>query len=526
MTDSFADTQNLLGPWIECSNILFFPPVAFLLALATTWLATGVALRPVQAGRHASWVEKARLVYPGRVVLSFHLLTMPLFFGAIAHFFAGPLSRVPEAMLVTVSGSAALAATLLGLHHFANHWSENRVTFPLALRWLVFTLARSAPLWVCLVLLILLPSEMDATAVLVLAMGAPVLLFLMLDGGISPGRVVGLITAGDQRLQTLVRAAAWTAHIQPAVVTQISLPSANVWAFPLPRCLVFTDRLTRILNDEQLNALAVDSLVRLPQRRHAVILGISVTFPMLMMSSLKPVIGSYGLETYVPLFFTSILMFAAIAIWLRRCDTSRRGRMRAVRENVADAYFSALEKIYEADLIPVVYPGRTRRGLYDRLLRAGRPPSYPRPHPPSQERVVASISISVAILAILTPAAMVTPCLDWAGLGQNETGLNLAAVVRGGQPETLARLGLLYEERGQLTDAATLLRASTELDSKSVLHPARLAIVLAKLDRLDSAETAFREAERRYALSNNPALGQLMFEARQAIEQRRLDAKK
>jgi hypothetical protein len=51
---------------------------------------------------------------------------------------------------------------------------------------------------------------------------------------------------------------------------------------------------------------------------------------------------------------------------------------------IQGTYARALEKMYEANLLPVVMRGKgpIHPHLYDRLTAAGAPPPYPRPKPP------------------------------------------------------------------------------------------------------------------------------------------------
>ena len=56
----------------------------------------------------------------------------------------------------------------------------------------------------------------------------------------------------------------------------------------------------------------------------------------------------------------------------------------------AGTYARALEKIYEANLLPVVLrEKRVHPDLYDRLVAAGATPAYARPKPPPREFLAA-----------------------------------------------------------------------------------------------------------------------------------------
>jgi hypothetical protein len=74
----------------------------------------------------------------------------------------------------------------------------------------------------------------------------------------------------------------------------------------------------------------------------------------------------------------------------------------------AVAYARALEKLYAANLLPVVVRGKRQvhPHLYDRLVAVGVPPAYPRPAPP--RGVVLAMLPSLLLMVVCLWEAMPT----------------------------------------------------------------------------------------------------------------------
>lgn len=65
----------------------------------------------------------------------------------------------------------------------------------------------------------------------------------------------------------------------------------------------------------------------------------------------------------------------------------------------AGTYARALEKLYEANLMPVVGPAKeVHPHLYDRMIAAGVTPDYPRPTPPPPRDFMANLPSLVLLL--------------------------------------------------------------------------------------------------------------------------------
>ncbi|HEY7154564.1 MAG TPA: hypothetical protein VH575_11440, partial [Gemmataceae bacterium] len=94
-------------------------------------------------------------------------------------------------------------------------------------------------------------------------------------------------------------------------------------------------------------------------------------------------------------------------------------------------------------------------------------------------------------------AVFVTLSIGLRPLGQKYERASLVALaLRGGATE-LSDLAYLHYRRNDVAGAATLYRAASAADHRTVYAPANLAIVLASLGRCEEAEEAAAEAEAR-----------------------------
>ena len=222
---------------------------------------------------------------------------------------------------------------------------------------------------------------------------------------------------------------------------------------------------------------------------------------LLPLAAFRPLAALFG---YWAVAAAAIVFLVAARHWVR---LYRR------MEDVADAsalthqhgegsYASALEKLYAANLTPAVLSGDSRAypHLYDRLVAAGVSPTVPRPPIPSTHRYRAAVIVSFATLGLVLVMLyrLPTNMIEWFPGDEDVLRLSLAMT---GDIETQARLlGQLAEcrwEVGDFVGAVTFSRAASAMDTNSVAHPARLAVILAREERCEEAAQALIMAEER-----------------------------
>jgi Zn-dependent protease with chaperone function len=237
-----------------------------------------------------------------------------------------------------------------------------------------------------------LPDRMNLMAVALL--GAIALgLGLYLNCGLRAVlRGLGIIRPASDRLRAVVARVAEKGGVSPRGVEQVALPMANALAFILERKIGVTDAALATLDDDQLATVCAHELGHLAEPRRVILARASGAFVFglfvaLVMASTRPILGSFGIDGMLWGIVSASLFLLVSLLLLRRLG--RRMEIRADSHAAAwepspGCYARALERIHQANLVPAVLGSRryTHPDLYDRMVRAGVTPDYPRPAPP------------------------------------------------------------------------------------------------------------------------------------------------
>lgn len=361
------------------------------------WLFNRIALIPWRRAAALHWAERARRLYPVRQAAAANIILLPGFV-ALACVLVSP-GHPWTALLLAC---AAWAGTLLGSYPFESllypwltfrSWSYFVIT-----GWLLRLLV-----WAPIVAVVLvMPTQLDWTA---WAMTGCVVLLLMafnFGAGLRLGRCLRLVHAPPERLRIIVEATATRMQVKVRRLWLMRGPTANAVAFPATRELVFTERLLALCSDEELAAICGHELGHLSESAAALAGRLSLSLALLPWLFLRPV-----MESKVS-FAALLLVLSSLMIILLGRKLARRLEVRAdgvaVTHSEPALYARALEKLYEANQMPVVMPGKRQihPHLFDRLLAAGVTPAYPRPAPPNPwlYRVVLFLSMLVVMALI------------------------------------------------------------------------------------------------------------------------------
>src|SRR5262249_12046187 len=147
-------------------------------------------------------------------------------------------------------------------------------------------------------------------------------------------------------------------------------------------------------DDEELSAVTAHELAHLAEPRGVLALRIATAYLPLIGLMSVPLAFSFGPVGLTPLAVCVLIAFVHRRGGRRMGERSdRAGRVHEGES--AGTYARALEKIYEANLVPVVIGKRKRvhPELYDRMIAAGVTPAYARPAPPPRDLLASVMPI-------------------------------------------------------------------------------------------------------------------------------------
>jgi len=195
------------------------------------------------------------------------------------------------------------------------------------------------------------------------------------------------------------------------------------------------------------------------------------------------------------------LALVAVLIFVSR--RMGRGAEQHADETAKDehgVYARALEAIYKANLVPAVQRRPGAHGhLYDRLIAAGSPPSWPRPEPPAfAAPPVRALLVFVPMLALLTA----TTLRVWPVESALQCQLSLALGET--QPWPPAQLAQLAVTAGRVDEAVVFARAAHQLAPHNIWVSAQLAATLAAAHQCTEAQVTLANT---YQLALEKKLG-------------------
>lgn len=515
--NAITAAQEILPNWVVWGNAILYPALAFLLTLAAASLAVLLASFSRRRMMAAStWTEQARLTYPARVAVRSVALIAPLCCCGFAQVYSGPLNRVPFSCLAFLSGVSAYVAGTFVRWRLARRFGIGKTALPQWLRGVLGDTLLLYPHFLVLFLLFaFLPNRIDSLFVTLLVLGLVLMGFFAWGGGLSLARAVRLAQPIDGQLRVVVDRASARAGVQPRGCYLVASTIANAAAFPLSKRLAFTESVVTVLNEKELDAVCAHELAHLREPM-PVALGRVAPLPLLVAVGAVRVVLAVGgvaaLSALMLLFFLVVILLQRLS---RRMEAGA-DRIAAGHESEAGVYARALEKIYEANVIPAVLSGRisTHHHLYDRLISAGIQPSYERPRPPSRRRTITALTLSFLLIWFGLNLFPVTRRL----VVRKGASAALFSLALGGESEALSILAYQHYRQGDKAGAATLYRAQGELEPFAPAGPANLAITLASMDRCEEAEAAAEEAEARsHGKEDSARQRQLLETVRRAI---------
>jgi Zn-dependent protease with chaperone function len=340
----------------------------------------------------------------------------------------------------------------------------------------------------------LMPASLDARAAAILVSCTALFAAILAGLNLPVARALGLARPAGGRLAAVVARAGQKVGVQPRAVHVIPWSAANALALPIPRKLAFTCHILEVLDDAELEAVTVHELGHLSEPWQVSLARSSGVLVLLPLVAARPIVGSLG---WPALAVAVVLVLAAIVLLRKLARRMEERADRLAHGTDPATYARALERIYRANMIPAVLPGRRRihPDLHDRLVAAGAAPAYARPRPPSRWTSIGASLAALVPLAAWVLLAHAGPALLRAG-AHSEGRILAAVAASGGGAWDLYELGTIRSRRGDGEGAVVMLRAASVVEQRWHGFPAILAGELAGAGRCDEA-TWLEEASRR-----------------------------
>ena len=493
--DWIEPARRLLPAWIGWAYWIWLPIYAAA-AWASAWICRGLVLRGYRRAEGLHWTERARAAFPARAASSLPVL-VALISGLCVQAQLGAFSRVHPSAFAVLVGTACYLCALVTWPGLVARLLERPVRYAeLARSHLVFWLMLMPMMPLGSATALLLPSEPGLTGGLMLALGSLLCLGVCWGGAIPIALAMRLAAPAGPRLGEIVGSVARRMGVSVNGVYEIALDGANALAYPLGRAVLFTERALVVLNDDEIAAIAAHELGHVSEPR-SVALGRVV--PVVYMYFV--IAGSRWLPKAQPVVLLAfgiglLLMMLALPALARRLER-RADAAGLAHEEVPGLYAAALERIGRDNLLPAVMPGRagSHPHLYDRLASSDRPPSYPRPDPPSRFRGAFVLAMGLSLVAVIPTGA----ALARAHATDDENGHVYSLAFWGGGAWDLKNLGWLRSEDGDSPGAATFLSAASALLPNDIYAPSEAAIHWSQIEHCSEARLQLEMARSRVA---------------------------
>ena len=360
---------------------LLFVVASFAAAYLLSSVLNQLALFFWQRGRGDHWTERARRLYPVRVATMIN----PLLFAAAAAITIQLLRGEATILWLPSTLAAWLGAVAAGYvidHLIWPGLSFKKWASQFVLYWMFFR----AGLFLTAIAFFMMPPRLGWQTWVII--GTLVMLIISLAAGfttkiLSWTRLIQLAPAHVNNIAARAAARAG-AKLRKVWINQGTL--ANAFALLPMNDMLFSDRLLQIMSDEELESVCAHEAAHLTESKWVFCGRLLGTLALCPLTLFVPVAHEFGLRGVLLLLAATIALVVLPRGLARRME--QRADAAAAHQAIAPAvYARALEKLYEANLIPAVMPKRSRLphpDLYDRMLAASVTPSYERPRSPGR----------------------------------------------------------------------------------------------------------------------------------------------
>jgi Zn-dependent protease with chaperone function len=346
-----------------------------LLTFGMNWLA----LIPWRRAKGKHWTERARVYHPARVSAVSNLRVLPGV-AALSILLLFPEGGPHWALVAIVASIGAMLGTMPMDREVWPRIKLSDLWRSVVKNWII----RFLTWFVFLGAAVLMPENFNFETILIPIVFLALLIWWSQKGWIKVGQWMGARSSPPERLVNIARNTAAKMNTSFNELWVVRSHSAQAFAFPAKRALLFTDRLLDVLTDDEISAVCAHELAHLTEARSQYYIRYILWLVFLPWLFTKPLIHNFSIFGFYLLLGITVLVpsiFRRVSHKLEiRADTIAHAH-----EADPGTYARALAKLYEDNLVPAVNAKKraTHPHLYDRLLAAGVTPDFPRPAAPA-----------------------------------------------------------------------------------------------------------------------------------------------
>jgi Zn-dependent protease with chaperone function len=248
---------------------------------------------------------------------------------------------------------------------------------------------------------VIAPARYDAAGYVWVGSFVAALIFVYVGGAAWLARAAGLLKPVSRELQLMFEAEVRTELPSIAMphVYEVSFPRNNAMALPMLGWVVFTSAALERLEPGALRAILAHELAHLAEPRAIKLLRVGMGASTALTIAFVPAFSENPLVGFI--YGLGLFTIVSVAMrWLWRYLERRADRRARDHEHDTGAYAAALERLYQLNWAAAGVAGPMHPSLYDRLVQAGAPPSYPRP--PAAARRPRLLALACGFVAGLT----------------------------------------------------------------------------------------------------------------------------
>ncbi len=441
-------------------------PAAFAGAIVV-WVTFVPVMVLSQVGRalraERPWTERAVLAAEGRLAIVMGaVLWIPLAVG-LPGLFVGSFSRVPGPALVGVAAAVGMGVSLYAGWRFIRRDLGQPV--PPFGPYLALLVRRWWPGAALVGLGFLAPSRVTSWWMIPWTVAALAGLF-GLRYLAEAWTAVGVARPAAGRLEEAVARAAARFDSAPPRAFVLRTHAANALALPVRNLIIFTERLVGLLDDEELEAIALHEIAHLNERRAVTRLRAVGTLVYLPFLALRPLIGS-GIYA-VALAFLGGFGLRFLLMRVSKAEEARADSEAVERAHGSRSLGTALLKIHKAALVPAFTRRDPHGPLHERLERAGVALDFEPVRAPLRTRrlaVAGTLALVLIVGATFSISAIIDP-------RDGAAGSHVALAFGWNEEEVLWHTGYLATEDGDFERALPYLEEAAlrgQVDALAVL---------------------------------------------------------